>query len=1339
MLACTAFDIKIKRSALNHSSLFKVLNEHINLKWFFRTVLLVFFLSSKSSGVYLQTYFGTTGIPYFQMEIGNSYCECEEMYLGTNPAIVEGVTFCPNGNFYYPNADGLWQMELATGAVTHIAPWPPGWVYDNTYIGFAAETDSTFYIILDPETDLMYWNISSNTITNLGPVGFIPWSDIGMAGGEYYAANIEGIWHIDVTNPSNSSLVVPYVPPYRFTSPSASIYCNTIVSIVSIVNGPEYLAYVNLLDGALTIICEVSESMSFLSTFHEFVPPAFCDNTVDLDCNDSSGAAEADFNSTEVSCSMRHAAVADEDVRLFYDAIISEMTITVSGFIPDGSNEVIDITGSVPGINATGQGTDILTLSNAGGAKSTDFIDALHFVQYMNTAFNPTAGLRTIEVQFTTESGSQSNVATAFIQVNELPPLDVDIGPDQIICEGDAATLDAGSFPGAMYLWSNGATTQSITTSNDGQYIVTVSDDSHCPGTDTAEVTTIPLITVALTGVTEVCDNQSATLTLNTNAPFPITVEIQADPGASFEFDDVVGNYSFIDLPQDNTTYTIISVTPSIEACIEITDDEHIIDVFPAYEDMVDVSICDGDSVWLGYFWETEAGVYENTFIANNGCDSIVTTTIHILPAIQIAIDTTTCSASEAGVFVTHLENPNGCDTVVTTTVTLLTLDTTYTFETTCVAAQGDVQQYVFTGSDGCDSIVIATTEYIPPVDTTYTFETSCDTSQGDVQQYVFTAVDGCDSIVVSTTTVVPLDTTFNFDTTCDSSMVDVMHYVFTSLEGCDSVVVTTTTFSLSDTTYLFATSCDLSDVGVLEDTLTGSNGCDSLVITTVSFAEQDSVFLTGTTCDPMQAGVTTEALINQFGCDSIVTTTVMLLPSDTTYLSDASCIPADTGTWIVHLANQHGCDSMVVTATSLYTIDTTYTFETTCDPTQGDVQQYVFTSVDGCDSIVVATTDVIPLDTTFTFEETCDPAQVDVVQYVYAGTDGCDSIVVETTTLYPLPILIVQSVIDYNGFDISCTDEPDGSAVAIITGTEPFTYLWSTTETDQMITGLSAGDYAVTITDGNGCTATEVITLEQPDELMMSLEVTEPDCFDQALGAITVNASGGVPPYSYAIDGGLFQDGSVFNALGDGVYQLTVMDANECSASEIIAIDVPLMVQVDLGDNQTISLGDSTLLEAIINLPFDSIANLAWTGLDTGACANCLTQIVAPVITTAYSVSLTSVDGCSDRDSVTIAVTREQQLYIPNIFSPNGDGINDVLAISADAGVRELSVMDIYDRWGNLVFRFEHKAPDDPTAHWDGNFNGQALNPGVYAYRVVVEYASGETEVRYGDVTLLR
>jgi gliding motility-associated-like protein len=255
----------------------------------------------------------------------------------------------------------------------------------------------------------------------------------------------------------------------------------------------------------------------------------------------------------------------------------------------------------------------------------------------------------------------------------------------------------------------------------------------------------------------------------------------------------------------------------------------------------------------------------------------------------------------------------------------------------------------------------------------------------------------------------------------------------------------------------------------------------------------------------------------------------------------------------------------------------------------------------------------------------------------------------------------------------------------------------------------------------------------------MIGFEISEPDCFDQQLGSITVLPSGGVAPYTYSIDGTTFQASSVFTGLDEGIYQVTSFDANDCSTSEIISIDVPLMVNVDLGENQSIDIGDTTLLEAIINLPFDSLSAVMWTGIDSIGCANCLTQIVAPIITTAYSVSITSADGCEDRDSLIIFVNTDHKIYIPNIFSPNGDGINDVLKISTDESVQEIASFSIFDRWGNLVFVAEHKHVDDPSLFWDGKMKGEVMNPGVFTFKMVAVFKNGERELRHGDITLLR
>ena len=171
------------------------------------------------------------------------------------------------------------------------------------------------------------------------------------------------------------------------------------------------------------------------------------------------------------------------------------------------------------------------------------------------------------------------------------------------------------------------------------------------------------------------------------------------------------------------TEYTITNVTPSQPACIDITDPTQVIDVYPTYIMSVDTSICGGDSIWLGYYWENQAGQYNILFYSVDGCDSTVNFTIGISPAVNISVQSTTCDPSAVGVFTTYLNNPNGCDTMVQTTVSLLSSDTTLISLTSCNSSTTGVFTQLLTNQHGCDSLVITTITLIPPVDTTILFQ----------------------------------------------------------------------------------------------------------------------------------------------------------------------------------------------------------------------------------------------------------------------------------------------------------------------------------------------------------------------------------------------------------------------------------------------------------------------------------------------------------------------------------------------------------------------------------------------------------------------------------------
>jgi len=511
-------------------------------------------------------------------------------------------------------------------------------------------------------------------------------------------------------------------------------------------------------------------------------------------------------------------------------------------------------------------------------------------------------------------------------------------------------------------------------------------------------------------------------------------------------------------------------------------------------------------------------------------------------------------------------------------------------------------------------------------------------------------------------------------------------------------LVITTVTFSAQDSTFISSSSCNPTDVGVFVQTLTNGFGCDSIVTTTVSLLPSDEIFTSSTTCDSSQVGDFVEILQNQFGCDSIVHETVSLLSSSPTFISSTTCTSSQAGTFITTLQNQFGCDSIVTLTVSL-----------------------------------------IPADTTQLISMTCDPNQVGSTQNTFTNQDGCDSLVIQTTELFPLPQLNVQVTSDFNGYGISCFGESDGSAIANVTGMSPYQYSWSTGSPDQSITGLSSGDYFVTITDGNGCQTQSSVLITEPEEFSIGFEVAQPDCFGHNQGTITVMQTGGVLPIRYSIDGINFQSSPVFSGLNSGTYTVTALDANDCDVQEIIWINVPIEIHVDLGMDRILLPGDTTLLEAIVNVPFDSLSTITWSGLINPFCPTCLTQPVAPIITTAYSISISNSQGCSDQDSIVVIIEKNVDIYIPNVFSPNGDGTNDRLLISAASEVEEIESMEIFDRWGNLVFAVKNFLPGDPTYAWDGKMRGTEMNPGVFAYKMMARFKDGRREVRNGDVALVR
>jgi gliding motility-associated-like protein len=145
------------------------------------------------------------------------------------------------------------------------------------------------------------------------------------------------------------------------------------------------------------------------------------------------------------------------------------------------------------------------------------------------------------------------------------------------------------------------------------------------------------------------------------------------------------------------------------------------------------------------------------------------------------------------------------------------------------------------------------------------------------------------------------------------------------------------------------------------------------------------------------------------------------------------------------------------------------------------------------------------------------------------------------------------------------------------------------------------------------------------------------------------------------------------------------------------------------------------------------------WTPAKDLSCTDCPNPVSAPKQSITYTCTATNGGGCVARDFVTInVVCNDGNIFIPNTFSPNGDGTNDVF-YPRGKGVYGIRTLRIFNRWGEMVFQKSNFNPNDVSAGWDGTYKGAALTPDVYVWTVDVVCDNSYVLSFKGNVTLIK
>jgi len=347
---------------------------------------------------------------------------------------------------------------------------------------------------------------------------------------------------------------------------------------------------------------------------------------------------------------------------------------------------------------------------------------------------------------------------------------------------------------------------------------------------------------------------------------------------------------------------------------------------------------------------------------------------------------------------------------------------------------------------------------------------------------------------------------------------------------------------------------------------------------------------------------------------------------------------------------------------------------------------------------------------------------------------NGCEFNAPDITLMSPNG----PTAVTINKNDPGCSQSNGSVTIVSVTGGTPqYQYNFNNLgfSNSQNYTNLPAGTYLLTVKDANGCEFTSpIITLNNPNSPSGILYTSTPAKCDKTRGTITVSSvTGGVSPYTYSINGGPFTTDLLYDSLNVGTYPLIVKDANGCVFTEIINItsssplNAAFTANVQPGSNDSLTAGttsgnyfwnyssqNETLNAFFINsstagsgISYNWIFNIGSVSDTTTTSLNDLYQNFQGSNTINVTLIVTNGDEtCNDTASIVIDI--KSIIQIPTIFSPNGDGINDVFFIKY-RGYKDLT-MTIFNRWGNKYYE-----TTKPEEGWTGNDAAE----GTYFYIV--------------------